>query len=83
MNNLNNNVKCLIVENKGHRPLLSINAINYNMFLDHSITELKLKFGKQIPEKELQVLRNNVNYKLKEELDEEIIREIKDFLCEV
>lgn len=78
----NNNplVKFILMDGKGHEPQLSDNAITYNLFLKHNIDELKLKYNKHIPESELKTLNENINFKLKTELDEEVVGIITEFL---
>jgi len=83
MFNTNMLVKYLILENKAHRPLLSQNSINYNLFLKHQLEELRMNFGKNIPEKQIQLLNKDINYKLKNELDNDVLEVIKSFLQEV
>lgn len=81
MTNQNLFVKYLMLENKNHNPLLSFNAMTYNLFLDHSIMELKMKYRKKIiPEKELNDINDNINEELRSEFDKEVINEITNFL---
>lgn len=82
MTNNNMYVKYLIQENKGHRPLLTYDAINYDLYLRHNISDLQLKYGKQIPEDEIIKLNNNIDYSLKNQLDINVINVIKEFLKE-
>lgn len=81
MTNQNLFVKYLEVENRNHNPLLSFNAMNYNLFLNHSLIDLKLKYKrKQIPDVELNSLNDNLNNELRSEFDKEVINEITNFL---
>ena len=80
MTNNNPLVKYTLLDGKGHDPQLSDNAITYNLFLRHNINELKLKYNKHIPEHELKTLNENINFKLKTELDEEVVGIITEFL---
>lgn len=78
---LNHNafVKYLIFDDKYHHPLLSNNAIAYNINLKHIIDELKFKY-KEIPVEEIKRINNIVDYKIKNELDEKVLREIELFI---
>ena len=80
ISNNNSFIKFLILPNKGHEPLLSINAINYNLYLKHQISDLKLNYGKNIPETEIKKINENVNIELKTQLDEDVLKEIKSFI---
>lgn len=82
MCNINTNVRYLILENKGHQPLLSSDAINYNLYLKHNISDLQMKYGKNIPDDEIQKLNKNINYNLKNQFDNDVIDAIKQFLKE-
>lgn len=83
INNQNAFIKYILLENKQHDPLLSIEAINYNLFLKHHIYDLTLKYSKNIPSYELEKLNKNINYELKYKLDGEILRIIEKFIKEV
>lgn len=80
MSNQNLFVKYLEVENKNHNPLLSFNAMTYNLFLSHSLSDLKLKYRKKIPDEELKQLNDSVNDELRSEFDKEVMNEIINFL---
>ncbi len=80
MNNINMFIKFMILDNKGHEPLLSEDAINYNLYLKHYLENLKIKYGNNIPNDEIELLNKNINYELKNKLDEEVISVIKKFL---
>lgn len=82
MSNTNMFVNYLILENKDHRPLLSSDAINYNLYLNHNISDLQLKYNKSIPDDELLKMNKNIDFNLKEQLDEEVVDVIKKFLKE-
>ncbi len=83
MFNHNGFVKYILLQNKGHHPLLTDEAQTYNLFLKHQVDELKLKYNKEIPNHELELLNKNINFKLKNEFDEGILNTIKEFLKEV
>ena len=76
-------IKYILLENKQHDPLLSVEAINYNLFLKHQISDLTLKYSNKIPSHELETLNKNINYELKYKLDGEILRLIEKFIEEV
>lgn len=81
MTNQNAFVNYLVVENKKHNPLLSYDAINYNLYLAHQIDDLKYKYRKKaIPEIELQKINENVDDKLRSEFDQNVINKITNFL---
>lgn len=82
MSNTNMFVKYLVLENKGHLPMLSNNAINYNLYLKHNISDLQIKYNKNIPENELEKLNKNIDYNLKYQFDEEVLDVLKQFLKE-
>jgi pimeloyl-ACP methyl ester carboxylesterase len=81
--NQNAYINYILLENKHHFPLLSNDAMNYDLFLKHQITELKLKYNNKIPKSEIKQLNENVNYELKYKLDEGVLNVIKKFLREV
>lgn len=81
--NPNAYVKYILLENKQHDPLLSVDAINYNLFLKHQLLDLTLKYNNKIPSHELETLNKNINYELKYKLDGEILRLIEKFIEEV
>lgn len=83
MSNTNVLINYLILDNKTHDPLLSSDAINYNLFLKHQLDELKFKYKKTIPSDELKLINENINYDLKTKFDNEVINEVKKFLNEV
>ena len=83
MTNTNGFINYLLLENKHHFPLMDYDAMNYDLFLKHQVQELKLKYKYQIPDEEIKILNENINYKLKNKLDEGILNEIKKFLSEV
>lgn len=83
ISNQNSFVQYLLLENKQHDPLLSFEAINYNLFLKHQISDLMLKYNRNIPSNELEILNKNINYELKYKLDGEILRIIENFIKEV
>lgn len=82
MTNINMNVKYLVLDNKQHYPLQSSNAINYNLFLKHELSDLKIKYNKKIPNQEIINLNKNINYKLKNEFDKEVLLVVEKFLSE-
>lgn len=81
--NQNAYIKYILLENKHHFPLLSTEAMNYDLFLKHQITDLKLKYNNKIPENEIKQLNETINYKQKYKLDEGVLNVIKKFLREV
>jgi hypothetical protein len=46
----------------------------------HQISDLKLNYGKNIPEIEIKKINDNVNIELKTQLDEDVLKEIKSFI---
>lgn len=83
MENQNMNVQYLIIDNKGHNPLLSTESMNYNLFLKHHIDDLNINYNKNIPDSEIKLLNENINFDLKFKFDEEVQKIIKNFLSEV
>jgi len=81
--NQNNFIKYILLENKHHFPLLSNEAMTYDLFLKHQITDLKLNYKNKIPEDEITSLNENINYELKYKLDEGVLKIINEYLSEV
>lgn len=76
-------VETLLVEDREHYPLLSKDAVSYRLFLDHYVDELQIKYGKNIPETEVELLNNKVDQNLRNKLDEGIIKVLEKKLKEV
>lgn len=83
MTNHNGFVKYILLQDKDHYPLLSSEAMTYNLFLEHQLEDLQLKYKKNIPEKEIELLNENINYNLINKFDEGILNTIKEFIEEV
>lgn len=82
MVNNNRNVKYLLLENKLHSPLLSEEAIIYNLSVSHTLEGLKIKYKKQIPNEEIEKLNKNIDLNIKNKFDEKVLVELINFIKE-
>ena len=62
--------------------MISNKAINYNLYIKNNISDLQIKYNKNIPENELEKLNKNIDYNLKYQFDEEVLDVLKQFLKE-
>lgn len=81
--NTNSYVRYLMLEGKQHEPLMTVDAINYDLFLKHELTGLNLQYKDKIPEEELIRLNKKINYDLKNQLDKEILDKVIKYIKEV
>lgn len=83
MVNNNNNVKYLLLENKLHRPLLSEDAIMYNLSISHRIDGLRIRYKQNIPQNEIDKLNESINFDIKNKFDDSVLVEVIKFIKEV
>lgn len=74
------NAHFMLVEGRAHRPLLTIEASDYDTKRNMDLLELRKRYKNKVPSHELKQYYENLDYHLLVELDDQIMRHIDRFL---
>lgn len=75
-----NNFEFVLVNDRYHRPNITVDAANYDQETNVQLADLKRDFNNKVPEERLKKYYESLDYNLLVQLDDEVMNKIDEFI---